>query len=74
MAKEIRKATEYRNVTETWDENEAQRNENTEADLGGAETVSDDLQQTIEEEAAEYDEANKEDRLLDGDRATVKED
>jgi hypothetical protein len=35
--------------------------------------VSKDLQQTIKEEAAEYDQANKEERILDGDRATVRD-
>ena len=73
MAKGSRNNTEYNNVSETWNENEAQRSENAAADLGEAETANDDLQETIEEEAAEYDKANKEDRLLDGDRATVKD-
>lgn len=73
MAKRLRKGGDYSNVSETWNENEAQRGEDTAADLGEAETVSDDLQEIIAEEAAEYDEANKEDRLLDGERATVKD-
>ena len=73
MAKGSRNSTDYNNVSETWNENGAQRSENAAVDLGEAETVNDDLQETIKEEAAEYDKANKEDRLLDGDRATVKD-
>lgn len=70
MAKRTRKATEFNNVNETWRENEAQRAGN---NLGEPEAVSGDLQKIIEEEAAEYDEADKEDRLLGGDRATVRD-
>ena len=73
MAKGSRNGTEYNNVNETWNENEAQRSGNEAVNLGEPQTVNDDLQETIEEEAAEYDKANKEDRLPDGDRATVKD-
>ena len=64
---------ELNNVNETWDRNEQLRsNENTPGNPSpGVSTVSNDLERTIREEAAEYDSANKEDRLLDGDRATV---
>ncbi|HEY0039106.1 MAG TPA: hypothetical protein VGB71_00515 [Flavisolibacter sp.] len=72
MAKSIHKGTELNNVQETWNENE-RRGEETGA-AGGADEpslVSDDLQQTIKEEATAYDNANKEDRILGGDRASV---
>ena len=71
MPKDIRKGGEYSNVSETWNENEAQKAGGN--GTGDAGTVSDDLQETIEAEAAEYDGANKGERLLDGDRATVKD-
>ncbi len=71
----VHKGTELNNIQETWNQNERMR-ENNEmpgtGDTGGdAAGVGDDLQRVIKEEAAEYDNANKEDRVLDGDRATV---
>lgn len=69
----IHKGTELNNVNETWRRNEQLR-ENSNAPgnaVPGTSTVSNDLEQTIREEAAEYDNANKEERLLDGDRATL---
>ena len=71
------KGSELNNVSETWKENERKRQQGEDNDLSGApgraDTVSNDLQQTIHEEAAEYDRANKEDRLLDGERATLRD-
>ena len=71
----IHKGNELNNVRETWNRNEEQRaRENAPSSMpapDNAGAVSDDLQQTISEEAAEYDKANKEDRVLGGDRATV---
>lgn len=66
------RGTELNNVKETWQQNEQQdargaRRINTDDPT----TVSSDLQETIAAGAAEYDNANKEDRLLDGDRASV---
>jgi hypothetical protein len=72
----IHKGTELNNVKETW-----QQNEQTRQGSSGIERVSNeptglpaDLEQAIKEEAAEYDRANKEERLLDGERATVRDD
>lgn len=65
MSKSIHKGTELNNVKETWEQNEKERlNTN-------APSATDDLERTIEEESSEYDNANKEERLLSGDRASV---
>lgn len=72
MAKGIHKGTELNNIQETWNENERRRAEG--EDVGSQTGVGEDLQQVIREEAAEYDNDNKEDRLLSGDRATVNDD
>jgi hypothetical protein len=78
MAKNIHKGTEYNNINETWDQNEKRREsgaaprlDDTSSDRA---TTDNDLQQVIQEEAAEYDNANKEERILGGDRATVNDD
>lgn len=68
----IHKGTELNNVNETWNENEKRREQG--EDRGAASMVDRDLQKTIQDEAAEYDRANKEDRLLDGERATLNDD
>ena len=67
------KGTELNNIKETWEQNERARNNaaGSERPPSGPSTVSTDLQDTIKEEAAEYDNANKGDRLLGGDRASV---
>ena len=74
----IHKGTELNNVNETWNQNERLRaNSNasgTENTTGSPANESEELKKAIKEEAAEYDRANKEDRLLDGERATVKDD
>ncbi|HYH15993.1 MAG TPA: hypothetical protein VD794_12265 [Flavisolibacter sp.] len=78
MAKGIHKGTEYNNVNETWDQNE--RNLAREDVPGqkevtsGGNTGSRDLDQTIKEEATEYDTTKKEDQLLSGDRASLNDD
>jgi len=69
MSKGIHKGTELNNVKETWEQNEK---ENVKADRPSA--TDEDLENIIEEEASEYDEANKEDRLLGGERASVNDD
>ena len=73
MAKGLHKGTELSNINETWDQNERNRqNENTDgAGQANAEQPTTDLERIIKEEASEYDNANKEDRILGGDRATV---
>ena len=70
----IHKGTELNNINETWQQNEKQQNEGKLTDLSSAPAgVSQDLQQTISNEAAEYDNADKEERLLDGERATLRD-
>ena len=63
------KGTELNNVRETWNQNEREH-ENT----GAPSSTDENLERIIEEEASEYDTANKEERLLSGDRATVDDD
>jgi hypothetical protein len=72
---EPHKGTELNNVKETWQQNEEQPAAGSSNNTGKDEpaAVSKDLQQTIKEEAAEYDQANKEERILDGDRATIRD-
>lgn len=66
MSKAIHKGTELNNVKETWEKNEQSKPQ------GGEEAVAgNDLQRTIRKEAKEYDEANKDERILGGDRASV---
>lgn len=66
MSKSIHKGTELNNVKETWEQNEKQQI-NTNAPV----TTDENLEEIIEEESSEYDNANKEERLLTGDRASV---
>ncbi len=72
MAKGIHKGSEFKNISETWEQNERAS--------GGSdreqESASDnhDLARVIKEEAAEYDNVSKEERILSGDRATVNDD
>ena len=68
MAKSIHKGTELNNVRETWDENEKK-------EVNRISSTSDDegLDRVIKEESSEYDKANKEERLLGGDRGSVKD-
>lgn len=67
MANNIHKGTELNNVKETWEENEKKQLNRTSS---GSE---EGLDKVIKEESAEYDNANKEERLLDGDRGSVKD-
>ena len=68
MAKNIHKGTELNNVKETWDENE-KRKVNTTAPA----STDEGLDRVIKEESSEYDRANKEERLLAGDRGSIKD-
>jgi hypothetical protein len=64
--------TELNNVKETWDQNEKERtNGSSAADDKGSQAPVTELDQIIQEEASEYDNENKENRLLSGDRASV---
>ena len=77
MAKEIRRGSELSNISETWDQNESKRQQdNTPAreDTAADTPATNDLEQAIKEEAAEYDNVNKEERVLGGDRATLNDD
>jgi hypothetical protein len=69
------KGTELNNVQETWNVNEKLRaSENTGATAGNAADEAPAvtaLEKIIKQEASEYDNENKENRLLGGDRATV---
>lgn len=73
----VHKGNELNNIQETWNQNERMREHGEAPGTGGtsddATGVGSDLQRAIKEEAAEYDNANKEERLLDGERATVSE-
>lgn len=71
MAKGMQRRTGLRNVSETWDENEQKLGSENVPGTDEPATVSKDLQEVISEEAAEYDNANKEERVLGGDRASV---
>jgi len=65
--------TELNNVKETWDRNERERASRS----GDTPNRQEDtapvtkLEQIIQQEAAEYDNENKEEQLLGGDRASV---
>ena len=74
MADQRQKPTGLNNVSETWDQNEQKRDAANAANPGSLtdpdQPAGNDLEQVIKEEAAAYDNGNKEDRLLGGDRAT----
>ena len=67
MANNIHKGTELNNVMETWEKNEKKQLNRTSSES------EEGLDKVIKEESAEYDNANKEERLLDGDRGSVKD-
>lgn len=75
MANGTHKGTELNNVNETWNENEKRLAEGNatgkEINTSDAGAVGDALDQVIKDEAAEYDNANKEERILGGERATL---
>lgn len=66
MAKNIHKGTELNNVKETW-----QQNERSGAGTSESSSTDKNLKRVIKKEASEYEDANKEERLLSGDRASV---
>lgn len=75
MAHNIHKGTKLSNVNETWNQNERERGMAPER-INTDETAptGNDLEQVIKEEAAEYDNASSEERLLSGNRATINDD
>jgi hypothetical protein len=75
MSPNNHKGTELNNVQETWNENERLRSsENAGTPAGNTQeeaAPTTELDQIIKEEASEYDNENRENRLLGGDRASV---
>lgn len=75
MENNTNKGSELNNVSETWDKNERLREKEnlagTEGNTTGEEAPQSELEQLIKQEASEYDNENKENRILGGDRATV---
>ena len=69
MAKPIHKGTELNNVKETWEQNEKEQTRTNRPVI-----ANESLEDKIQEEARQYDDANKEDRLLGGERASVNDD
>ena len=69
MSKSIHKGTELNNVRETWEQNEKQQSK-----ISSPASNNESLENKIQEEAKEYDDAHKEDRLLGGERASVNDD
>lgn len=77
MAKATHRVTGLNNVSETWDRNEQKRSEENAAenDMENTEIpAASELDRVVRDEAAEYDNDNKEERLLGGDRATRNDD
>lgn len=68
----IRKGSEYNNINETWKQNE-QHNPPRDREHSRPEGVSRHLQKTIQEEAAAYDNANREERWPDAGPASPKD-
>lgn len=66
MSNNIHKGTELNNVKETWRQNEKEQSNTSNSSSSG-----EPLDRTIKKEASEYDRADKEERLLRGDRASV---
>ena len=66
MPKNIHRGTELNNVRETWEQNEKN-----EINTNAPSTTDESLEEIIEEEASEYDNSDKEERLLSGDRASL---
>ena len=75
MESSTHKGSELNNVSETWDKNERLREKGNVAGTGGDTSgelgPENELEQLIKQEASEYDNENKENRILGGDRATV---
>ena len=73
MANYEHNGTELNNVKETWDRNERERASSSgdARDPQPDTTPTTKLDEIIQQEAKEYDEGNKEDQLLGGDRASV---
>ena len=72
------KGSEYQNVIETWEQNQKNKTNQeavpAEGDNSNTEAPRNNLDQVIKQEADEYDNDNKENRVIGGDRATVNDD
>ena len=77
------KSSEFKNVTETWDENERKLNEEKlrqenlpamELKIPDDAPSMDELEKIVKTESIEYDHSDKEERILGGDRASVNDD
>jgi hypothetical protein len=66
MPENIHKGKELNNIKETWEHNEREQ-----LNTGSPATTDKNLERVIKEEASEYESANKEERLLGGDRDSV---
>ena len=71
MSNNIHKGTELNNVKETWRQNEKEQSEKEQSNTNNPSSAGETLDRTIKKEASEYDRADKEERLLTGDRASV---
>ncbi|RYZ20894.1 MAG: hypothetical protein EOO16_15095 [Chitinophagaceae bacterium] len=67
------KGRELNNVKETWEQNERNPDRGVQPEPV-RNTAADEIQQTIQREAADYDRTSAEDNLLGGERATVNDD
>ena len=67
----IHKGSELKNVSDTWDQNERERQNNDSSSSEKETSTNDDLDGLVKAAATEYDQANKEERVLDGERATI---
>jgi hypothetical protein len=59
------------NVQETWEQNERNRQQESSLPAPEHEGTGSGVDEVVQREAAEYDQVSKEERLLDGERATV---
>lgn len=78
MAKGVRKGSDYRNVGETWDKNEREREGSSrsgrEDAATGGKSKENDLERAVRESAEEYDDGNLDDKVMGGERASVNDD
>ena len=77
MENSTHKGSEMKNVQETWEQNEKLRAEGLDT---GSSTNNDntaptnEIEQIVKQEASEYDNDRKENKLLGGERATLNDD
>lgn len=69
----IHKGRELNNVKETWEQNERNPDRGVQPEPV-RNTAADDIQETIQREAADYDRMAPDENLLGGERATVNDD